>query len=167
MDLMNIRRGMLTGQRDKNIAYEAWNLSFDGTNCINTGVYLFTDENINRDFELVAEGINGSDTVASSGTIICAKHNGKSYGFLVRINSASFINYNGTISLKMNYDNSLIVRRVNGVISISGDKITNPKVQFTNAVFEHPLVLGCAVDDDGTYYRYGHGTIRHIVVRWL
>jgi len=167
MDLMNIRRRMLTRQRDKNIAYEAWNLSFDGTNCINTGVFLFTDENINRDFELVAKGINGSGTTALSETIICAKHNGKSYGFLVRINGASYINYNGTISLKMNYDNSLIVRRVNGVISISGDKITNPNVKFTNAVFEHPLVIGCAVDDDGTYYRYGYGTIQHIVVRWL
>lgn len=164
---LSVRYWNYKKSNSSNIAYEAKNLTFDGTNYINTGVYLFTDENINRDFELVAEGINGSDTVASSRTIICAKHNGKSYGFLVRLNGGSYTNYNGTISLKMNYDNSLIVRRVNGVISISGDQITNPKVKFTNTVFEHPLVLGCAVDDDGTYYRYGHGTIQHIVVRWL
>lgn len=164
---LSVRYWNYKKSNSNNIAYEAKNLTFDGTNYINTGVYLFTDENINRDFELVAEGINGSDTVASSGTIICAKYNGKSYGFLVRLNGGSYTNYNGTISLKMNYDNSLIVRRVNGVISISGDQITNPKVKFTNTVFEHPLVLGCAVDDDGTYYRYGHGTIQHIVVRWL
>lgn len=162
---LSVRYWNYKKSNSSNIAYEAKNLTFDGTNYIDTGVYLFSEKNINRDFEVVVEGINGSDT--SSNTIICAKHNGKSYGFLVRLNGASYINYNGTISLKQNYDNFLIVRRINGVISISGDKITNPNVKFTNAVFNHPLVIGCAVDDDGTYYRHGHGTIQHIVVRWL
>ena len=40
MDLMNIRRNLLLSQP----AYEAWNLTFDGTanTVIDTGVYLFT-----------------------------------------------------------------------------------------------------------------------------
>lgn len=164
MDLMNIRRNLLLSQP----AYEAWNLTFDGTanSVIDTGIYLFNEENINRDFEVVIEGLHGND-VNGTNTVICAKYNDNAYGFLVRLNSSSSATYNGTISMKANYDNYLIVKRVNGNISISGDKITNPKVKFTNAVFNHPLVLGCAVDDDGTYYRYGHCTIQHIVVRWL
>ena len=155
------------GQKDKSIAYEAWNLTFDGTNYINTGVYLFTAENINRDFEVIIEGLNGEDTSGSSNTILCAKHNGQAYGFLIRLNGVNISTYNGTICMKINYDNHLTVRRVDGVISMSGDTITNPKVKFVNAAFGHPLVLGCAVNDDGTYYRYGHGTIQHIIVRWL
>ena len=40
MDLMNIRRNLLLSQP----AYEAWNLTFDGTNYIDTGVYLFSEK---------------------------------------------------------------------------------------------------------------------------
>lgn len=74
MGLMGIRRKMLIGQKDKNIAYEARNLSFNGVNeYIDTGVYLFTQENINRDFEFIAKGIAANNSEASN-TIICAKH---------------------------------------------------------------------------------------------
>lgn len=168
MDLM-VRREALLGSLKKNdpIAYEAYNLSFDGTTStvINTGVYLFTAKNINRDFEVVAEGIvgNRSDT----NTIICAKHNGKGYGFLVRINSTTSIEYNGTIFVKPTPNSaSIIVRRQNGVITVSGTNIMNPGVNFTNDVFDWPLVLGCAINDDGTYYRYAIGHIDHILVKW-
>lgn len=159
---------ILLKKGSSNIAYEAWNLSFDRStpSCINTGVFLFTEDNINRDFEVEITDLYGSYT-DSSETILCAKHNGNSYGFLIRINSSTSATYKGTIAVKKDYNNSIVIRRINGVISVTGDKITNPKVQFTNAVHQRSLVLGCAVDDDGTYYRYGTGTIGHIVVRWL
>lgn len=148
-----------------NIAYEAKNLTFDGTNYINTGVYLFSEKNINRDFEVIIENLYGKGD--SNNTIICAKHNGNAYGFFIRCNGSTNTTYKGTISVKKQYNNNIIVKRINGVISVSGNTITNPRVQFTNAVHNHPLVLGCAVEDDGSYYRYEQGTIGHIVIRWL
>lgn len=163
MDLMNIRRNLLLSQP----AYEAWNLTFDGTinTVIDTGVYLFTTENINRNFEVIIENLYGKGN--SNNTIICAKHNGNAYGFFIRCNGSTSTTYKGTISVKKQYNNNIIVKRINGVISVSGDTITNPKVQFINAVHNHPLVLGCAVEDDGSYYRHDQGTLGHIVVRWL
>jgi hypothetical protein len=42
----------------------------------------------------------------------------------------------------------------------------NPGVNFKNDVFDWPLVLGCAINDDGTYYRYAIGHIDHVLVKW-
>ena len=128
------------GQKDKNIVYEARNLSFDGTenSVIDTGVYLFNEENINRDFEIIAEGLYGneaSSSVNSTHTIICAKHNGNSYGFLVRVYGTNSTAYSGTIFMKKDFYNpKLIIKRVNGIISIDGDTITNPGVTFINNI---------------------------------
>jgi hypothetical protein len=156
-------------QKVSNLLYEAWNLSFNGTNnkVIDTGVYLFTQENINRDFEFIAEGIYGSGP-NNEATIICAKHNRDAYGFLVRASGSSSINYNGTIFVRAKSASaSVIIRRVGGVITLSGTDITNPNVKFTNAVFDWPLVLGCAIENDGSRYRFAMGTIQHIKVQWL
>ena len=166
---MSIRRSLLFGSpKDDNVAYEAYNLSFDGTNStvIDTGVYLFTQENINRDFEFIAEGIVGANI--SNSTIICAKHNGNAYGFLVRTTGGTSTNYNGTIFVKSTPNIAkIIVRRENGVITMAGENITNPRAQFANGVFGWPLVLGCAIDDDGSNYRYATGTIEHVKLTWL
>lgn len=172
MGLIDVRRSTMffIGEgEEEQIAYEAYNLSFDRTTstAIDTGVYLFTQENINRDFELVAEGICG-DYFSDSDTIICAKHNGLSYGFLVRTSGRTETKYKGTISVKSSPNIArVIIRRKNGVISLSGINITNPGVEFINNVFDWPLVLGCAMADDGKLYRAAQGTIEHVKVKWL
>ena len=148
-----------------NIAYEAENLTFDGTNYIDTGVYLFSEKNIDRDFEVVIEDLYGSTT--SNNTIVCAKYNSTAIGFLIRLYSIKDTSFNGTIFMKSNNHNNITIKRVNGVITIDGEIITNPTVQFTNTVHNHPLVLGCALQDNGTPYRYATGTIGHITVKWL
>lgn len=165
MDLMVFRRAIINAQ--SGVAYEGWNLSFDGTkgSVIDTGVKLFTAENINRDFEVVIEDLYGSDP--TNNTIVCAKYDSTAIGFLIRVNGASRTIYNGTISMKRNNHNNITIKRINSVIIIEGEIITNPEVKFTNAVHQHPLVLGCALQDDGTPMRYAKGTIGHIVVRWL
>lgn len=159
------RRQLMTMQ---NVLYEARNLSFDGTEAtiINTGVYLFTADNINRDFEFVAEGILGPMPVNNS-TIIGAKYDKNAYGFLVRTSGGTSIAYNGTIFVTTDQKATVIVRRVNGVITLTGENITNPGVQFTNSVFSWPLMLGCAVENNGRPHRYATGSIDHVIVKWL
>lgn len=163
MDLMNIRRNLLLSQP----AYEAKNLTFDGTNYIDTGVYLFSEKNINRDFEVVIEDLYGRSTTKNE-TIICAKYDSTAIGFLIRLNGAKGIQYNGSIFMNKNdHNNNITIKRINGVITISGIGISNPTVKFTNAIHQHPLVLGCALQDNGTPFRYITGTIGHITVKWL
>lgn len=165
MDLMVFRRAIINAQ--SGVAYEGWNLSFDGTedSVIDTRVKLFTAENINRDFEVVIEDLYGGDN--SNKTIVCAKYDSTAIGFLIRLNSAGATIYNGTISMKTNNHNNITIKRINSIITIEGEIITNPKIKIINAVHQHPLVLGCALQDDGTPFRYSAGTIGHIVVRWL
>lgn len=154
-------------QKDSNL-YEAYNLSFDGTasTVIDTGIYLFTAENINRDFEFTAEGILGPN-VSHNETIICARHNNRQLGFMVRTGYSTSA-YKGTIYVKPSPNiATVIVRRINGVITLSGENIANPAVQFNNTAFDWPLVLGCAIENDGTRYRFATGTIDHVKVRWL
>lgn len=166
------RRRMLMSKKeeqqiDPSVVYEAFNLSFNGSNYIDTGVYLFTQENINKDFEFIAENITGP-TNQSSNTLICAKYDSAAYGFLIRTTGNNNTQYKGTIFVKgtPNYSTA-IVKRVNGVITLSGTNVTNPNVQFNNNVHNWPLVLGCAIDNNGNPYRYAKGKIGHIVVRWL
>lgn len=169
MDIMQRRAALLGSIKNASpIAYEAYNLSFDGTDStvIDTGIYLFTQENINRDFEFIAEEIDGTNIRNS--TIICAKHNGNAYGFLVRTAGSPSTAFNGTIFVKSTPNIAkVIIRRENGVITMSGENITNQGVKFANNVFGWPLVLGCAIDDDGSHYRHATGTIAHVKVTWL
>lgn len=159
------RRAALIGSlKSDNVAYEAYNLSFDGTEStvIDTGVYLFTAENINRDFEVVVEGIIGGSE--ANKTIVCAKHNGRSCGFLIRVQNNTDVKYNGSL-YAWPVPASIVVRRINGQLSASGTN--NPTVALINSVFDWPLVLGCAIDDNGNLYRFKRGTIDHVKITWL
>lgn len=165
MDLMTRRTALLAAQKREQIIYEARNLTFRGNTAINTGVYLFTQENINRNFEVAITDLNGRWNAIN--TIVCAKHNENGYGFLIRTwNNTSNI-YPGTIYVNNSVNVSITIRRVNGVITAESDYIANAPITFINNIFDWPLYLGCAVDDNGNPYRYVNGTIGHIVVKWL
>ena len=167
MGLIDRKKRLILLNQDFNLLYEAYNLSFDGTNYIDTGAYLFNQQNINRDFEFIAEGILAPKSV-NNATIICAKHDSKAYGFFVRTDASTSTQYKGTIHVKFDPNVvSMVIRRVSGVITLSGTNISNPAVKFTNNVFDWPLVLGCAIDNDGNPWRYATGTIEHVKVRWI
>ena len=153
-------------KRQEIIAYEASNIITDGESYIDTGVYLFSADNIDRDFEFVATGIHASTTNPNNITIVCAKHDGTSRGFQIRANNSSNNQYTGTINTWQSTNESITVKRVNGVLSASGG-ITNAPVPLVNGVHDHPLVLGCALQDDGTPYRFVAGRIDHLIVKWL
>ena len=163
-NLSNVFQSDTSYQYGGDIIYDASNLTFDGTNYINTGVYLYTNENIDRDFEVSIEGALFQYT-GGDRTFICAKHNGLARGFLIRPNNSTNSTYNGTLYALPNVLSDLIVRRINGVHSYEGNFVNHPN--FTNLPFDHPLVLGCALDDNGNPYRYATGTMNHICVKWL
>lgn len=159
--VMTRRRDLL----DSATLYEASNLIFTGSNYIDTGIHLFTSENINKDFELVATVNFASD---SQNTFICHKKNSNAYGFFVRAHTNASP-YSGTIVVKPNIDVTLTVKRINGVLSVTGDNVYQPNKtpDFINNVHDQPLVLGCALDDNGSPYRYAKGTIKYIKIKLL
>lgn len=74
MDELIRRRGMIKKEDASYVAYEAYNLSFNKSlsTYIDTGIYLFSPQNIGRDFEFLAEDIRGVAGVTEQ-TIICSK----------------------------------------------------------------------------------------------
>lgn len=148
------------------IIYEGFNLDFDGTNYIDTGAYLFTEENVNRDFEFIAEGLSGQRSGSGTSTLICAKHNGQALGFLLRPYLSTSAAYHGILYYDPLLKPTIVIKRKNGVISYNDDVITNKGVIVDNGVFDWPLILGCAINDDGTYFRLAKGHIDHVLVKW-
>lgn len=152
--------------KQSSVLYEAYNLAFDGTNYIDTGVYLFDDDVKTRDFEFVAEGIVGE--TANNESLIGCKHDKWRNGFVLRTRDNSSVQFPGTVFMKPNIMGTMIIKRINGHITLSGTNLTNPNVPFNDDGGHHwPLTLGCAIDDDGNPYRFAKGTIEHVVVRWL
>lgn len=152
--------------KQPSVLYEAYNLTFDGTNYIDTGVYLFDDDVKTRDFEFVAEGIVGE--TANNESLIGCKHDKWRNGFVLRTRDNSSVQFPGTVFMKPNIMGTMIIKRINGHITLSGTNITNPNVPFNDDGGHHwPLTLGCATDDDGNPYRFAKGTIEHVMVRWL
>ena len=151
------------------VAYEAWDLSFVASNYtyIDTGVYLFTQDNLNKDFEVIIDNLYSPSGQQETKTMVCAKDNLSSSGFLIRPTGVTTTAYKGTIGMKADNYNHITVRRIGGILSATGEVITNPGVQFKNEAHEYPLLLGCSLDDNGNRTRYINGTIGHIVVRWL
>lgn len=166
MTLMERRRALMSGK--SNIAYEAYNIVTNGTNYVNTGIKLFSAENINRDFEVSLIGIYGEIVPnPTSNTFICAKHNTDSTGFLIRFaQNKPAQEYNGTMFLKNNVKVNVIFRRINGVITAEGPFL-NPKNRIVNAIHNLPLVIGCALQDNGIPYRFYAGSLDHIIIKWL
>lgn len=170
--LQTYRRMIMQAIRGS-IAYEARNLSFDGTNYINTKLQLFSQENINRNFEVRIVGIQGDYQKSATETLVCAKENSQAIGFLIRPSGWTERKYNGTIYIKRSTPGTMVIRRVNGVLSCEGSNITNQPVPFAaNTVFDYPLIFGAALYvyysvDSIQPYRYCAGTIDYICVRWL
>lgn len=157
-------------KQQENIAYEAYNIVTDGTNYIDTGVKLFSAENINRDFEVSLIGIYGPTSIpipSGSETFICAKHNTNGTGFLIRFRTSSpAAQYAGTMLLAPENKTTIIFRRINGVITFEGPFL-NPNNKITNGIHDLPLAIGCALQDNGTPYRYYAGSVDHIIIKWL
>jgi len=150
-------------------AYEASNLTFDGTNYINTGVSLFSSENINRDFRITVDGITPNTSQgtgnATERCIIGSMLETSPYpGFVVRAGIAN--PGRGVISLTNNASSNLVIERISGVITVTGAEKYNAGTY--NTAIDTPVTLGCELQSDGvTPFRYMGGTIDHIKIQWL
>lgn len=161
------RRRALMAESKSNIAYEAYNIVTDGTNYIDTGVKLFSAENINKDFEVSLIGLYGA-TATDSGnqTIVCAKYDSTGAGFLIRVRNYTGTALTGTFIIKTGTNSTVIFRRINGIITVEGT-VLNPNNTIVNDIFDHPLVIGCALRDNGTPYRFYAGSLEHIIIKWI
>ena len=142
---------------------------------IDTGIYLFSEENKSKDFEISftidsIDGYSNNDTIISS-----MNESGTPWpGFVYRINtSTSKLNlragYNGNTNWEMPYTSQNIkIVRENNILYYSvdgGDPIQTVNFSNFNGSFDYPLTIGAGLDETKNPRRYFKGTLSNISIK--
>lgn len=156
--------------------YIGENLTFDGTNYIDTGIPLFSPQNISRDFEVIINVASTSWT-ASQETIFAAMYEVSPWpGFVFRRNTTSNLFQIAAKSSVVTPAFASIVghdfhiARINSHYYYWYDDNESSKVDFTSKVdattFEQNAVVGAGMQSNGTAFRYWHGTLNYLAIKW-
>lgn len=174
-----------------NVVYSGQNLEFTGASgsYIDTGVALFSEENINKDFKLIIRGLFSNADIGTDAKgvrcVLAAMYEVSPYpGFVLRSGANTFNAGSMGIREKTEYI-ALVISRTNGVITAEGlvaepmfFKITgNNNSQNRNYMFlavgsvanittvhNTTLTLGCEKNAQGKPYRYCHSRMESIVI---
>lgn len=163
------------------VVYALDTYTFNGTSdYIDTGLMLFSEENINRDFE-ISFTIEDYGSNTDYATLINAMdETGSPWpGFVFRfendgsgLNLFTVANGNGN-SNKGFYGTSvstILVQRIDNVLYYKfDDGEVETFFDFTGmtTTFDVPLTIGASLDGTGTPFRYFQGTLSNITVRFL
>lgn len=195
-ELSNIIVEFYEGNRVNNFEYtetrtsSSYNLDgtivFDGSNYIDTGLNLFSTENINKDFDisLTIDYIN--QTQETQGTLINAKdesQNNSWPGFAYRHSNTSS---GGTITMSMTSrwpgetttnitdtitaPKTVIIKRRNGIITFSMNGGAEQTLTATPAAsltktFKPNLTFGASINSSGNPFRWFKGIVSDINVQ--
>ena len=154
-------------------------IEFDGTNYIDTGINLFSAENINKDFEISLTINQVGGNVAQS-TLMNLKDEGQNNvwpGVAYRTRSAGGFEFSARWPGQSNVNRAelaappkiLFLARRNGVIyfSINGGQETTliaTPPESLNTVFGSNLTFGASLDGSGSPFRYFKGVVSNISV---
>lgn len=147
--------------------YHAENLVFDGNNYINTGVYLNSAENINKDFELECViSVLNFDTNDEFGIIVASMYEVSPYpGFTIRAKQNTREIAIGRL-IPFSLGDVITIRREGGYLKAYINGVDTGASKGDSAVFDSPVTLGCEFDRNGNPYRYAKGAIDHITIKW-
>ena len=148
-------------------------LVFDGTNYINTGIKLFSEENINRNFEVYFEIDEFVSPYNSQGTILNVMREVSPYpGFVFRhmtndkqleFNSPSLVNK----TLNINNVKKVYIKRYNDIyyIRINDDNIIELGKSKNQTTFDTPATFGASLDKDGNPWRFFKGKLSNVYIK--
>lgn len=148
---------------------------FDGTNYIDTGIYLFSEKNINRDFE-VSFDIKERMTTENYATMMSSMdETGSPWpGMVYRVfnaNDDQFAANSPSSKVDKKYKNTNVqkvtLKRICGVIYVNfndGEDTQMLNLSSITNSFEIPLTFGAALNADKTPFRYFIGTLSNLKV---
>ena len=168
------------------ILYRAERLEFDGTNCFNTGIRLFNEENINKDFEISFEILDAltSGSEVEYATYMSLQSVEKPYnGFRIRNESGQLV-YKGvsdssektvlcaehTYLVEGENTVKVKIKRINGVVYLcinDGDEVRICDYKNLSKPFNQPLIFGAALNDKNQPFRYSKCILGNIEVKYL
>ncbi len=148
-------------------------LIFDGTNYIDTGIYLFSEENIRKNFEIYFEIDEVISPFNSQGTLINAMSEISPYpGFVFRHmpNNTQF-EYNSpaitTKTYNINSTQRVLFKRINDIyyIKINDDNLVELGEYKTGTTFDVPVTIGASLDANGNPWRYFKGKLTNVYIK--
>ena len=152
---------------------------FDGTNYLDTNIYLYTEENIHRNFITSFNIVNVASTNIKDSTLVNSMDESQNTfpGHNVKINDkkALMINTNsrynttGDVIIPNTVTNVRILR-LSDKLYYSFDNedfiLLNDYVGFRD-FFEIPVTFGSSIDENGDHYRFFTGTLSDMRVAFL
>ena len=148
---------------------------FSGDNYIDTGIYLFSEENINKDFEILFEVkeftyVNKLDTILN----IMDESSSPWPGIVFRLIDASNYqigaNVSSSIKKEKSYSNTtykkVSIKKIDSILYISLNDKDNVQVLDMSKLtsFNVPLTFGASLDGSGNPFRYFTGTLSDIKI---
>lgn len=149
---------------------------FTGSNYLDTGIYLFSEGILDKDFDISFE-IVSRDTTTFQATIMSAMDESGSPwpGIVYRVQSANednlAANVNGSIKTDKKYNkngiNKVMIKRRSGVIYVNFNDGTDERLLDMTSLtttFDSPLIFGCSLDGSGNPQRYFTGKLKNMSV---
>ena len=152
--------------------------TFDGTNYIDTGIKLFSEENAHKDFIAtftvdVNNGFDNRNGGDNRGVIFTdMNESGDPYPGVSFYNTGTGNNYTMNVNVQGNKvkdtttgyitGQTVVIRKINDVVSYSYDGgafVTINDLSSFNAYFNNNATFGAATKKNGTIYRYFKGTL--------
>lgn len=149
---------------------------FTGNNYIDTGVYLFNEKLIDKDFEVSFEIVNRGSNSKQSTLVSCMDESGTPWpGFVYRVYSNTeeqlSANTNNTVKTEQNYPyqdiTKVSIKRANHILYLSFNDATYEQVlDMTQLLktFDVPLTFGSSLNASGNPQRYFKGTLKNMKV---
>ena len=151
--------------------YEAFNGSYTGNNYTDTGVKLFSADNISKDFKIICLGAylnnsQGTDDKNSRTSIGGMLEVSPYPGIVLRPDPTQTTNSGAIRMPNQTAIPGFVIKRINGTISAevlapfsrstSGQTYALRMGSMSNATTTHdtPITLGCELDGNGSPYRY-------------
>ena len=164
----------ITGENCKVIWDDGTTIDYTNGKYIDTGIYLFSEENKNKDFE-ISFTIDSVNNYTNQATIINSMYETSPWpGFVFRINTANNAfelrgGYNGNKSWYPVYTSKYIVlKRENNKLYYSvdgGDLIETVDYSNYSENFDIPVTIGASLTSTGTPQRYFNGTLSNISIK--
>lgn len=154
---------------------------FNGTNYIDTGIMLFSQENATKNFYMSFD-IDANASVANQATLMNSKNESDTTnypGFVFRYGSGKYdlsANVTSETDKKIRIDNiastaaNVQFTRIDGILYYSLDYEDFTELldmSDFNLYFDIPVTFGASMDANGDIFRYFIGTMSNMVVRFM
>ena len=151
-------------------------IEFTGSNYIDTGIRLFTDQTVDKDFDISFEIVQRVSTGGQATIMSAMDETGSPWpGIVYRIKSSTYdeisANVNASAKIEIDYPNDInkvLLKRRNGILYVSFNDGEDEQLLDMTAfdkTFDVPLTFGCNLNGSGKPQRYFKGTLKNMNIK--